>query len=65
MDILLNSQAKETLKSKIIPDSSAGIICENGNFSWWINLNGIFDTGETETFDESFTIIKKLTSKKN
>lgn len=64
MDILLDNQAKEILKSKMISDNNAGIISENGKFSWWINLNGMFDTGETETFNESFTIIKNLTSKK-
>lgn len=63
MDILLGTQAKETLKRKIIPDNCSGIIFENGMFSWWYNSGTLFDSGERPSFFECFQIIKNLTSR--
>jgi hypothetical protein len=64
MNILIGDQAKQTLKLKKIPDNCSGIFFEISEYCWWFSSNGHFDTGECETFDKSFKIIKNLTSTK-
>jgi hypothetical protein len=65
MDIIIGNLAKETLKRKKIPDNCSGIFLENNEYCWWVSYGRDFDSGETKTFDESFNIIRNLTSSKN
>lgn len=64
MHILIGDQAKEVLKRKKIPNNTSGIFFENNEYCWWFSSDGDFDSGDTETFENSFKIIKNLTSRK-
>jgi hypothetical protein len=65
MHVLLDSQAKESLKNKKIPENSAGVFEQSsGEFCWWYNVGDVFDSGEEETFKLAFSKIKNLTINK-
>ena len=65
MHIVLFEHAKKSLERKKIPENSAGVFEQSkGEFCWWYNSDDVFDSGETKTFEESFSKIKNLTNKK-
>lgn len=66
MNIYLNEQAEFYLKINKIPENCAGIFfsIKDNNYIWYLNNSSGFDTGEENSFNNSFNKIKRYNGKR-